>query len=111
MKARSVSNSKQDRFFDAPYVDELLRMNTELLAELWIVKDRLLILERVVCEKLEIDRSEIDRFVPTGPFAEELDRERETMMKKVMHAPFAETDRRVDSIIETYLGKATGKPT
>ncbi len=106
-----MSNSKQDRFFDAPYIDELLRMNTELLAELWIVKDRLLVLERVLCEKLEIDRDEIDRFVPTGPFAEELDRERETMMKKVMHAPFAEADRRVGTIIDTYLGAATKKPT
>lgn len=106
-----MSNSKQDRFFDAPYIDELLRMNTELLTELWIVKDRLLVLERVLCEKLEIDRDEIDRFVPTGPFAEELDRERETMMKKVMHAPFAEADRRVDTIIDTYLGAATRKPT
>ena len=106
-----MSNSKQDRFFDAPYIDELLRMNTELLAELWIVKDRLLVLERVLCEKLEIDRDEIDRFVPTGPFAEELDRERETMMNKVMHAPFAEADRRVGTIIDTYLGAATRKPT
>jgi len=104
-----MSNSKGDKFFDAPYVDELLRMNTELLAELWIVKDRLLVLERVVCEKLEIDRDEIDRFVPDGPFAEELDSEREVMMKKVMHAPFAEDDRRVETILETYLGKGARK--
>ena len=85
-------------------------MNTELLAELWIVKDRLMVLERVLCDKLAVDRDEIDRFVPDGAFAEELEREREIMMKKVMHAPFAEDDRRVDTILQTYLGKDLGKP-
>jgi len=105
-----MSNSKGDKFFDAPYIDELLRMNTELLAELWIVKDRLMVLERVLCDKLAVDRDEIDRFVPDGAFAEELEREREIMMKKVMHAPFAEDDRRVDTILQTYLGKDRGKP-
>jgi len=103
-----MSNSKGDKFFDAPYVDELLRMNTELLAELWIVKDRLLVLEQVLCEKLDVDRDDIDRFVPDSSFAEELDREREIMMKKVMHAPFAEEDRRVETILQTYFGKKQG---
>ncbi len=27
------------------------------------------------------------------------------MMKKVMHAPFAEEDRRVETILQTYFGK------
>jgi len=97
--------SGRDRFFDAPYVDELLRMNTELLAELWIVKDRVLVLEKVLCEKFGIDRQEIDRYKPEGEFAAELDREREVVMKKVMHAPFAEDTRTVDSILETYLAR------
>jgi hypothetical protein len=105
-----MSNSKGDKFFDAPYVDELLRMNTELLAELWIVKDRLMVMERVLCDKLEIDRDEIDRFVPDAAFNEELDREREIMMKRVMHAPFAEKDRRVETILNTYLGKGSENP-
>lgn len=97
--------AKRDRFFDAPYIDELLRMNTELLAELWIVKDRLLVLETVLCDKLGVDRKEIDRFVPSGDIAAELDRERELMMKRVMHAPFADDERDVGTILETYLGK------
>jgi hypothetical protein len=98
-------SGSRDRFFDAPYIDEILRMNTELLAELWIVKDRLLVLEKVLCEKLGVDREEIDRFVPTGEFVAELDREREIMMRKVMQAPFAEDTRTVDAILETYIGR------
>ena len=95
--------------FDAPYVDALLRMNTELLAELWIVKDRLLILERIFQDKLGISAEEIDRFAPDRDLGQKLDREREVMMKKVMLAPFADDDRRVEAILATYLDRrATG---
>jgi hypothetical protein len=54
-------------------------------------------------------RDDIDLFVPDRAFAEELEREREIMMKIVMHSPFTEDDRRVDTIIQTYLGEDRGK--
>ncbi|MBM3504366.1 MAG: hypothetical protein FJX65_10870 [Alphaproteobacteria bacterium] len=97
--------SRKPPFFDVPHVDALMRMNTELLAELWIVKDRLLVLEHLVGQKLGLDSEAIDRFTPDPALAERLDREREQVMKKVMLAPFADEDRRVETILETYLGK------
>ena len=100
-----MSGKPRDRFFDAPYVDELLRMNTELLAELWIVKDRLLVLEHLVAQKIGLDPEEIDRFVPTGELAVRLDREREALLKKVMYSPLAGEDRSVEGILATHLGK------
>ena len=100
-----MSGKARDRFFDAPYVDELLRMNTELLAELWIVKDRLMVLEHLVAQKVGLSSEEIDRFVPTGELAARLDREREALLKKVMYSPFAEEDRTVEGILATHLDR------
>ena len=54
-------------------------------------------------------RGDIDLFIPDGAFAEELEREQEIMMKIVIHAPFTEDDRRVDTIIQAYLGEDRGK--
>lgn len=104
-----MTGKPRDRFFDAPYVDELLRMNTELLAELWIVKDRLMVLEHLVAQKVGLSSDEIDRFVPTGDLAVRLDREREALLKKVMYSPFAEEDRTVEGILATHLGKPAPK--
>jgi hypothetical protein len=52
-----------------------------------------------------LSSEEIDRYVPDRELTEKLDREREAMMKKVMLAPFADDDRRVDTILAAYLGK------
>jgi hypothetical protein len=65
-------------------MDNLIRMNTELMSELWILRDRVTILEHMLQEKGAISRKALDDFVPTGDLAKELIRERDGLVEKVV---------------------------
>ena len=47
-------------------LDGLLRMNTELLSELWILRDRVMVLERILEEKGLLDAQAVSNYVPSG---------------------------------------------
>jgi hypothetical protein len=73
----------------APYtgdelIDNLVRMNTELLSELWILRDRVTILEHMLQEKGVVDRAALDDFVPDGALATELQQQRDELVRKVV---------------------------
>ncbi len=76
-------------YLGTPELDHLARMNTELLAELWILRDRVTLLEHLLEQKSVIERHTLDTMVPTGALAEELDRERERLVARVVGAPNA----------------------
>jgi hypothetical protein len=65
-------------------MDNLIRMNTELMSELWVLRDRVTILEHMLQEKGAISRKALDDFVPTGELAAELRRERDAMVEKIV---------------------------
>jgi hypothetical protein len=59
-------------------------MNTELMSELWILRDRVTILEHLLQEKGVVSRKALDDFVPAGDLAKELVRERDGMVERVV---------------------------
>ena len=65
-------------------MDNLIRMNTELMSELWVLRDRVTILEHMLQERGTISRKALDDFVPTGELAKELVRERDGLVEKVV---------------------------
>ena len=65
-------------------MDNLIRMNTELMSELWVLRDRVTILEHMLQETGTISRKALDDFVPTGELAKELVRERDGLVEKVV---------------------------
>jgi len=72
-------------------LDDVMRMNTELLAELWILRDRVTVLEHMLEEKKIIERKALADFVPQGELAQELERERNALVTRVAGAPHAKT--------------------
>jgi hypothetical protein len=84
-----VDAPKQPYMGDA-IIDTLVRMNTELMSELWILRDRVTILEHMLQEKGVVDRKAIDDFVPTGDLAKELVRERDALVQKVVGGAWVE---------------------
>jgi hypothetical protein len=80
-------------------VDDLARMVTALTTELWIVKDRLAVVERLYGEKIGIDSQAVDDFIPDKPFAEQTERLRDVMVNAVIGAPLAARERSVDDIL------------
>ena len=86
--ARTVDRPERPQL-ESRLHDDLMRINAELLAELWILRDRVTILEHLLAGKGLVDRKAIDDFQPAGALAEELTRERQAMVRRVMGAPHA----------------------
>ena len=61
-----------------------MRMNLELLSELWVLRDRVTLLEHVLATKGVMSRKELDELLPEGALALELDRERDAMVARVV---------------------------
>ncbi len=77
-------------YLDSKELDALVRMNTELLSELWILRDRVTVLEKLLAEKNVVQRAEIDDYAPTGEFAAELESERTKLIERVVGAAHRE---------------------
>ena len=69
--------------------DDLARISLALLSELWVLRDRVTVLEHVLEQKGSIARQELDKLMPEGELAEELARERREMVERVLGAPFS----------------------
>ena len=82
----------------AEHLDYLARMNMELLAELWIARDRLAVLEELVTAKGVLEPGEIDEFVPPEDFAGKLEKLRDDMVSNILGAPF-KNDHTVESLV------------
>jgi hypothetical protein len=65
-------------------MDRLARQNAQLMAELWIVKDRMAILEKLLEESGVLDRAALNRNVPEGDFAAELAHERDAFVARIV---------------------------
>jgi hypothetical protein len=74
-------------YLGTPEFDHLARMNTELLSELWILRDRVTVLEHLLEQKAVIERRALDTLVPEGALAEELERERARLVERVVGVP------------------------
>ncbi len=98
-KAKSTYKASDASFFEHPYIDNLVKMNTEILTELWILKDRFHILEKVLEEKKYITKDDINNYEPKDEFLKFLDNEREKMIKKVIEEPLIKKNRSLNSIL------------
>jgi hypothetical protein len=65
-------------------MDNVIRMNTELMSELWILRDRVTLLEHLLQQRGVLDRKQLDDLVPTGELAKELRRERDALVEKIV---------------------------
>lgn len=83
-------------YLAADDVDRLARQNTQLMAELWIVKDRLAVLERLLADKGLLAAGEVDDTVPESDLAAQLDRERERFIRRIQG--FAPEDRTTEAL-------------
>ena len=68
-------------------VDALARQNTNLMTELWIVKDRLALLESMLENAGILKRSDIENEVPSDALEHELAQERTAYIQRVIGLP------------------------
>lgn len=82
-------------------MDNVIRMNTELMSELWILRDRITVLEHMLQEKGVIDRKALNDFVPQGALAGELSRELDALVERVVGGAWMQ-----GYSVETLVAKA-----
>jgi hypothetical protein len=80
-------------------IDDLDRMVTALLTELWITRDRLAVLEHLIEARGGPGSTDVDTFVPTPEFTARAAGIRDRMVANVAGAPLAARERSVDQIL------------
>lgn len=75
-----------ESYLSSPDMDALARMNTELLSELWILRDRVLVLEHLLAEAGVLGHRQIDQYQPPAALEAALTRDRDRMVARVVGA-------------------------
>jgi hypothetical protein len=88
-------------YLSSDSIDDLGRMLTALLTEVWVMRDRMAVTEYLLQEKAGLSSADIDAFVPPPAFAGELQRLRDRLVGNVVGAPAAAADRTVDNILKS----------
>jgi hypothetical protein len=70
-------------------IEDVARMVESLTEELWILKDRTLVLEELLIDKGGLTLDEIETYEPGPELAKRLARERQRVIRKVLGAPLA----------------------
>jgi hypothetical protein len=94
---------KRPRFFPTAGMDEMVSMMIELTAEVWVLKNRLKLLEKVAAEQGLDLTSRIEAYVPGPAEAEEFAAERQQMIANVLRALEAEFGVPADAPADTLV--------
>jgi hypothetical protein len=89
-----------NEYLTADNVDDLGRMVTALICELWITRDRLAIVEELLAQKDVIRANEIDMFEWSPEKAEQIEQLRDKVVGAIVGAPIAARERSIDAILE-----------
>lgn len=68
------------------HTDALFAITMELASELWVLRDRLSVIEGLLDERGTLDREAVETAQPAGADAERLARERERFMTRIFEA-------------------------
>ena len=67
-------------------LDTLGRTQTELLSELWILRDRVLVMEHLLVKAGLLEENQIDDYAPPQDLTEKLDADRDELVARVIGA-------------------------
>jgi hypothetical protein len=85
---------------DSGNTDDLSRMLMALMQEVWIMRDRMAVTEKILEEKLGITNEDIDNFVGSPQYSEAVRNMRDQFAMRVVAAPLAGKERSVDQILK-----------
>ena len=113
MNMQTVNNTRGrvaegETYLESKDLDYLVRMNMELLSELWIARDRIAVLEQVLIDKGIMTVGEVDNFVPDEEMTLRLEKLRTIVVENVIGAPL-KNDLTVKDLISR--GQALSKLT
>ncbi|MDE1149950.1 MAG: hypothetical protein PW843_25645 [Azospirillaceae bacterium] len=80
-------------------IDDVARILMTLVTEVWVMRDRMAITERLLAEKAGITAADIDDYAGDPAFKADLERQRDQFVSTVLGAPLAARERGVDQIL------------
>lgn len=86
------------RYLESDRLDEITRMLTELASEVWILRDRTLVLEHLLRERGCLDEDAVDALRPSPELLARLGEERGAFVARVFGAVL-DTDARVEAAV------------
>jgi hypothetical protein len=89
-----------NEYLTSDNLDDLARMVTALICELWIARDRLAVVEELLEQKGVVAPGEIDGFEWSPAKAEQIEQLRDKVVGTIVGAPIAARDRSIDAILE-----------
>jgi hypothetical protein len=81
-------------------IDDVGRMMMALAQEVWVMRDRMAVTEKLLEDKAGITAAEIDDYVADATFKAEIENLRDRFAAKVLGAPVAGRERSVDAILD-----------
>ncbi len=72
------------------YIDALFKMNTELISELWILIDRVAVLEHALEASGALQRGAVDDSRLSNEIADEMDKRRKAFVNRIIEKPWRE---------------------
>lgn len=91
--------SKTDNYLGSKRLDDIARMVTELASEVWILRDRNMVLEHLLAEKGAVDPEVLEQLHPGGELRERIQAERTDFVRRVFGAVL-DQDARVEAAID-----------
>lgn len=73
-------------YFKDPMIDHLIEIVLQLGAELWVVKDRQMVIEHLLATEGKVTPEMIERFRPPAELAEKLREERRALSRRLYKA-------------------------
>lgn len=73
-------------YFSSAELDAFARIQTELLSELWVLRDRVMVLESLLEQHGVLKRDQIDHHQPSVELEQKLKSERDKMVTRVLNA-------------------------
>lgn len=81
-------------------IDDLGTMIFGLLSELWVTRDRLATMEKLLVDQGSLHQDAVDDFVPDEEFSTKLETLRDRMVEEVIGATLLEEGMGVDALLE-----------
>ena len=88
-----------DATMPAESTDDLSRIVMALVQEVWILRDRMAVTERLLAERIDISAGDIDDYAGDAGFKADMETLRARFTAKVIGAPLAGRERSVEQIL------------
>ncbi|QLC26412.1 hypothetical protein HFP57_16155 [Parasphingopyxis algicola] len=79
--------------------DDLGKIVFALLTELWVMRDRLAVMEKLLTERGGLHPGEIEDYVPDSEFSAELEAQRDRMVAEVVGSTLITEEMGVDDLL------------